>query len=39
RVGYNRAARLVEQMEASGVVSEMGLNGNRDVLSPDNSRD
>lgn len=39
RVGYNRAARLVEQMEASGVVSEMGLNGNRDVLSPDNTRD
>ena len=37
RVGYNRAARLVEQMEASGVVSEMGLNGNRDVLAPDNS--
>ena len=34
RVGYNRAARLVEQMEASGVVSEMGLNGNREVLSP-----
>ena len=39
RVGYNRAARLVEQMEASGVVSEMGSNGNRDVLAPDNSGD
>ena len=39
RVGYNRAARLVEQMEASGVVSEMSSNGNRDVLVPDNSGD
>ena len=39
RIGYNRAARLVEQMEASGVVSEMGLNGNRDVLAPTLSRD
>ena len=39
RIGYNRAARLVEQMEASGVVSEMGLNGNRDVLAPTPSRD
>ncbi|MFT5082576.1 MAG: S-DNA-T family DNA segregation ATPase FtsK/SpoIIIE [Lentisphaeria bacterium] len=34
RIGYNRAARLVEQMESSGVVTSMGLNGNRDVLSP-----
>lgn len=34
RVGYNRAARLIEQMEASGVVTEMGSNGNRDVLAP-----
>ncbi len=34
RVGYNRAARLIEQMEASGVVSEMGTNGNREVLAP-----
>ena len=34
RIGYNRAARLVEQMEASGVVSEMGTNGNREVLAP-----
>lgn len=39
RIGYNRAARLVEQMEATGVVSEMGLNGNRDVLAPAPSRD
>ncbi len=34
RIGYNRAARLIEQMEVSGVVSEMGGNGNREVLAP-----
>ncbi|WP_370978525.1 DNA translocase FtsK [Agaribacterium sp. ZY112] len=34
RIGYNRAARLIEQMEASGVVSSMGTNGNREVLAP-----
>jgi S-DNA-T family DNA segregation ATPase FtsK/SpoIIIE len=34
RIGYNRAARLVEQMEASGVVSSMEHNGNRRVLAP-----
>ena len=34
RIGYNRAARLVEQMERSGVVSSMGSNGNREVLAP-----
>ncbi|MFP5211979.1 MAG: DNA translocase FtsK, partial [Acidobacteriota bacterium] len=34
RIGYNRAARLVEQMEASGVVSPMETNGNRTVLVP-----
>ncbi|MFL6717482.1 MAG: DNA translocase FtsK [Burkholderiaceae bacterium] len=34
RVGYNRAARLVEQMEVAGVVSAMSSNGSRDVLSP-----
>ncbi|WP_313178596.1 DNA translocase FtsK, partial [Massilia sp.] len=35
RVGYNRAARLLEQMEAGGVVSPMQSNGNRDILIPD----
>ena len=39
RVGYNRAARLIEQMEAAGVVSEMGSNGNREVLAPSHGRD
>ena len=34
RIGYNRAARLIEQMEASGVVTPMGSNGNRDVIAP-----
>lgn len=34
RIGYNRAARIVEQMEARGVVSEPGHNGNREVLTP-----
>ncbi|WP_239923646.1 DNA translocase FtsK [Agaribacterium haliotis] len=34
RIGYNRAARLIEQMESSGVVSPMGANGNREVLAP-----
>jgi len=34
RIGYNRAARLIEQMEASGVVSDMSSNGNREVLAP-----
>lgn len=34
RVGYNRAARLIEQMEASGVVSPMSSNGSREILSP-----
>ena len=32
RIGYNRAARLVEQMEQNGVVSPPGHNGNREVL-------
>jgi len=39
RVGYNRAARLIEQMEAAGVVSAMGHNGNREVLAPGRGRD
>lgn len=34
RIGYNRAARLIEAMEAAGVVSEMGTNGSREVLAP-----
>jgi S-DNA-T family DNA segregation ATPase FtsK/SpoIIIE len=32
RIGYNRAARLIEQMERAGLVSAMATNGNRDVL-------
>lgn len=39
RVGYNRAARLIEAMETSGVVSEMGSNGSREVLAPAPRRD
>ncbi|WHP79083.1 DNA translocase FtsK 4TM domain-containing protein [Edwardsiella anguillarum] len=34
RIGYNRAARIVEQMEAQGIVSPQGHNGNREVLAP-----
>ena len=34
RIGYNRAARLLEQMENAGLVSAMGSNGNRDILIP-----
>lgn len=34
RIGYNRAARLLEQMEKSGLVSAMGTNGNRDIIVP-----
>ena len=34
RIGYNRAARLIEQMERSGLVTPMGANGNREVVSP-----
>lgn len=34
RIGYNRAARMIEAMEAAGVVSEMGTNGSREVLAP-----
>lgn len=39
RIGYNRAARIVEQMEMSGVVSSAGNNGQRDVLAPRPPRD
>jgi S-DNA-T family DNA segregation ATPase FtsK/SpoIIIE len=34
RIGYNRAARLIEQMERSGLVTPMGANGNREVIVP-----
>ena len=34
RIGYNRAARLLEQMEKTGLVSSMSTNGNRDILVP-----
>jgi S-DNA-T family DNA segregation ATPase FtsK/SpoIIIE len=34
RIGYNRAARLIEQMERAGLVSAMQTNGNREVLVP-----
>ncbi len=37
RIGYNRAARLLEQMEASGMVSSMQSNGNREILVPANN--
>lgn len=39
RIGYNRAARLVEQMELAGVVSAPGHNGNREVLAPPPPKD
>src|SRR5690606_31696691 len=38
RIGYNRAARLIETMEAAGVVSSAGHNGNREVLVPGGNR-
>jgi S-DNA-T family DNA segregation ATPase FtsK/SpoIIIE len=34
RIGYNRAARLLEAMEKAGLVSSMQGNGNRDILAP-----
>lgn len=37
RIGYNRAARLIEQMEAAGIVSSMQSNGNREVIAPGRS--
>ena len=39
RIGYNRAARLIEAMEAAGVVTEMGSNGQREVLAPPTAGD
>ena len=39
RIGYNRAARLIEEMERTGLVSPMQSNGNREVLSPTNQAD
>ncbi|MDH4294370.1 MAG: FtsK/SpoIIIE domain-containing protein, partial [Betaproteobacteria bacterium] len=39
RIGYNRAARLIEQMERSGLVSPMQSNGNREVLAPAGASD
>jgi S-DNA-T family DNA segregation ATPase FtsK/SpoIIIE len=39
RIGYNRAARVVEQLEQNGVVSTAGHNGNREVLAPPPIRD
>jgi len=38
RIGYNRAARLIEAMEAAGVVSSMNSNGSREVIAPSHSR-
>jgi S-DNA-T family DNA segregation ATPase FtsK/SpoIIIE len=39
RIGYNRAARMIESMESAGVVSEMGSNGSREVIAPAPPRD
>ena len=39
RIGYNRAARMIESMEMAGVVSEMGANGNREVIAPPPPKD
>ena len=39
RIGYNRAARMIESMEATGVVSEMGNNGSREVIAPSPPRE
>lgn len=39
KIGYNRAARIVEQLEAQGIVSAPGHNGNREVLAPAPERD
>src|SRR5690606_5943761 len=39
RIGYNRAARLLEQMEKSGLVSAMQTNGNREIIAPNTPRE
>ena len=39
RIGYNRAARLLEQMENSGLVSAMQSNGNREILAPNTAHE
>jgi S-DNA-T family DNA segregation ATPase FtsK/SpoIIIE len=39
RIGYNRSARLLEQMEKSGIVSAMSTNGNRDIIVPSRSEE
>ena len=39
RIGYNRAARLIEEMERAGLVSSMQSNGNREVLAPNTHQD
>ncbi|MCL1144492.1 DNA translocase FtsK 4TM domain-containing protein [Shewanella marinintestina] len=39
KIGYNRAARIIEQMEMQGVVSSQGHNGNREVLAPPPPKD
>jgi S-DNA-T family DNA segregation ATPase FtsK/SpoIIIE len=39
RIGYNRAARLIEEMERAGLVSAMQSNGNREVLAPNSNQD
>ena len=39
RIGYNRAARLIEEMERAGLVSSMQTNGNREVIAPNTNQD
>jgi S-DNA-T family DNA segregation ATPase FtsK/SpoIIIE len=38
RIGYNRAARLIEDMERAGLVSSMASNGNREILAPNREK-